>query len=92
MLVYVHNLVERILREPILLRNAGIGLVYILALFGITVDQAEVDRFIDVGLTILAFLASWLWTRKATTPLRDPVVPAGTSVRIEGTDQSTVVG
>ena len=91
MLVYLHTLLERILREPILLRNAGIGLVYILALVGIDIPQADVDRAVDVLLTVLAFAASWFFSRGTTTPLRDPVLPAGTSVRVEGTNERVTI-
>ena len=87
----IRALIDRILREPILLRNAAIGLVSIVALFGLTIEESSVDKVLSVVFLVLPLLASWLAARPATTPVADPVLPTGTHVSVEGTDDIVVV-
>lgn len=88
----IRSILERLVREPLVLRNAVAGGIAIIAIFGVTVPDSTANTLIDfLGLLLPLLVATWS-ARAKVTPVADPTVPAGTEVSIEGTDRSIVVG
>jgi hypothetical protein len=91
MLDFLRAIAERISREPVLLRSVAGGIIAAAAIFGVTLQDDALDPLIDL-LGLLAGILVGASARSKATPTASPIVPAGTEVRIEGTDRSIVVG
>ena len=87
----IRDFIDRIVREPILLRNAAIGLISVVALFGFTIETSSVDKVLSVVFLILPLVASWLATRGAVTPIADPRLAAGTEVQVLNSEDTVII-
>lgn len=75
-------------KEPAAVSAAIIAILNVLQLTGVV--NLDADTVSAINIALVAVLG--LLTRQASTSVADPTVPAGTSVNIEGTDRSIVVG
>lgn len=75
-------------KEPAAVSAAIIAILNVLQLVGVV--NLDGDTVSAINIALVAVLG--LLTRQNSTPVTSPTVPAGTTVNIEGTDRSIVVG
>ena len=74
-------------KEPVAIAGALRSILYVLILAGILHMNAE----LLAAIALAAEIVLGLFARQASTPVAAPELPAGTEVKVEGTEDTTTI-
>lgn len=80
---FISEIVERIRNEPVLVTTLVGAILTALAVFNIPLTQDQIVALVAVAAAIMAIVA-----RSQVTPTRAPTLAAGTTVTVQGTEQT----
>lgn len=75
-----------------LIKQAVSNAIKLLIVFGILAWSGEQTAIVLIVVDSMLALVAGIWTWRNVTPIANPTLAAGTSVRVEGTENVTVVG